>query len=98
MPGADGPTRGATHGRGAVVFKKILCAIDHSPSSLKALQYALDLGRQAAGCVTVLYALEYTDPDEILEPSPFDPVIRPLRMAGVAGKSSSTTPASGCTR
>ena len=56
-----------------VVFKKILCAIDHSPSSLKALQYALDLGRQAAGCVTVLYALEYTDPDEILEPSPFDP-------------------------
>ena len=56
-----------------VVFKKILCAVDHSPSALKALQHALDLGRQAGGCVTVLYALEYMDPDEALEPSVFDP-------------------------
>jgi nucleotide-binding universal stress UspA family protein len=56
-----------------VVFKKILCAVDRSPSALKALHYALDLGRQAGGCVTVLYALEYTDPDEMSEPSVFDP-------------------------
>jgi len=59
-----------------VAFKKILCATDYSPSALKALQYALDLGRQAGGCVTVLYALEYTDPDEVLEPSVFDPCHR----------------------
>jgi nucleotide-binding universal stress UspA family protein len=56
-----------------VTFKKILCAMDYSPSALRALQYALDLGRQAGGCVTVLYALEYTDPEDVLEPSPFDP-------------------------
>ena len=56
-----------------IVFNRILCAIDYSPSSLKALQYALELGRQAGGCVTVLYALEHTDPEEVLAPSPFDP-------------------------
>jgi nucleotide-binding universal stress UspA family protein len=47
-----------------ILFKKILCPIDHSPSSLKALEYALELGRQAEGCVTVLSALEYLDPEE----------------------------------
>ncbi len=44
---------------GPIMFKKILCPIDYSPSALKALQYALELGRQADGCVTVLSALEY---------------------------------------
>lgn len=47
-----------------VVFRQILCAIDYSPSAIKALQYGLDLGRQTDGCVTVLYALEYLDPEE----------------------------------
>jgi nucleotide-binding universal stress UspA family protein len=47
-----------------VVFRNILCAIDFSPSSLKAFEYALDLGRQANGCVTLLHALEYMDEDE----------------------------------
>lgn len=45
-----------------VVFKNILCPIDFSPSSAKALRYALELGRQADGTVTVLHALEYMDP------------------------------------
>ena len=58
---------------GPVAFKRILCAIDYSPSALKALQYALDLGRQAGGCMTVLHALEYSNPEEDFEPSPFDP-------------------------
>ena len=52
---------------GPVTFKKILCAIDHSASSLKALQYALELGRQSDGRVTVLSALEYVDPEEPCE-------------------------------
>ena len=56
-----------------IQFKNILCAVDYSPSSLKALEYALALGHQANGCVTVLYALEYMDPEESLEPSAFDP-------------------------
>lgn len=55
------------------VFRKILCPIDYSPSSLKALQYALDLARQAGGCVMALHALEYMDPEEVPEPSPYDP-------------------------
>lgn len=56
----------------AVAFKRIICAIDHSPSALKALQYALELGRQADGCVTALYALEYMDPEEPCEHVDFD--------------------------
>jgi nucleotide-binding universal stress UspA family protein len=56
-----------------VAFKRILCPIDYSSSALRALKFALDLGRQAGGCVTVLSALEYMDTKEALEPSPFDP-------------------------
>ena len=56
-----------------ILFKRILCPIDYSPSALKALEYAQELGRQADGCVTVLHALEYMDPEESLEPSVFDP-------------------------
>lgn len=66
------PSAPATTGR-PILFKKILCSIDYSPSSLRALEYALELGRQADGCVTVLSALEYMDPEESLEPSVFDP-------------------------
>jgi nucleotide-binding universal stress UspA family protein len=50
-----------------ILFKKILCPIDYSPSSLRALEYALELGRQADGCVTVLSTLEYIDPEEPCE-------------------------------
>ena len=56
----------------AVAFKRIVCALDYSPSSLAALQYALELGRQADGCVTVLYALEYMNPEEPCEHVDFD--------------------------
>jgi nucleotide-binding universal stress UspA family protein len=56
-----------------VAFKRILCAMDFSPSSLRALNYALDLGRQANGRVTLVHALEYMDAEESLEPSVFDP-------------------------
>jgi nucleotide-binding universal stress UspA family protein len=52
---------------GPIVFKKILCPIDYSPSALTALQCALELGRQADGCVSVLSALEYMDPEEPCE-------------------------------
>jgi nucleotide-binding universal stress UspA family protein len=56
----------------AVEFKRILCALDYSPSAIKALQYGLELGRQANGWVTVLYALEYMDPEEPCEHVDFD--------------------------
>lgn len=48
--------------RADVVFKKILCPIDFSPASMRALTFALELGRQANGEVTVLHAIEYLDP------------------------------------
>lgn len=60
-----------------VVFKNILCPIDFSPSSLKAFEYALDLGRQADGCVTALHALEYMDEEE---PCDVDAGIRHYRQ------------------
>lgn len=50
-----------------VAFKQIVCAVDYGPSSLRAPGYALELARQANGCVTVLYALEHMDPDEPCE-------------------------------
>lgn len=55
-----------------VALKWILCPIDFSPSALKTLQYALDVGRQAGGSVTVLHALEYMDLEDQPEPSRFD--------------------------
>jgi nucleotide-binding universal stress UspA family protein len=42
-----------THGRTG--FKRILCAMDFSPSSPRAREYALDLGRPANGRVTVVF-------------------------------------------
>jgi nucleotide-binding universal stress UspA family protein len=56
----------------AVAFKRIVCAIDYSPSAITALRYALELGRRASGCVTALYALEFLDPDEPCEHVDFD--------------------------
>jgi nucleotide-binding universal stress UspA family protein len=50
-----------------VVFTRLLCPIDFSSSSLKALEYALDLAHQSGGCVTVLHVLEYMDPEEPCE-------------------------------
>lgn len=60
------PSAAATTGR-PIAFRKILCPIDYSPSALKALAYALELGRQSGGCVTVLNTLEYMDAGEPCE-------------------------------
>lgn len=51
-----------------VVFKNILCGVDFSPASIAALQWALELGRQSGGKVTVLHAVEFLHEPE---PSPF---------------------------
>jgi nucleotide-binding universal stress UspA family protein len=62
-----------------VAFTRILCPIDFSPASLNALRFALELGRQAGGRVTVLHALEYIDPQtrEYLATHSPDAVIDP---------------------
>jgi len=48
-------------------FKRIVCPVDFSSSSLRALDYALDLAGQADGCVTILHALDYMDAEEPCE-------------------------------
>ena len=47
-----------------VTFKRILCPIDFSPSSLQALGFALDLARQAGGLVTLLHVIEWLPEEE----------------------------------
>jgi universal stress protein A len=47
-----------------VTFKRILCPIDFSSSSLQALGFALDLARQAGGLVTLLHVVEWLAEDE----------------------------------
>lgn len=51
----------------AILFKRILCAIDFSDASLEALEYALSLAKAADGQLTLLHALE------ILEEEPWVP-------------------------
>jgi nucleotide-binding universal stress UspA family protein len=50
-----------------ITFQRIVCPVDFSPSALKALEYALEFGRRAGGCVTVLHAVEYMDEEEPCE-------------------------------
>ena len=42
---------------GPVLFKRILCAVDFSESSMHALKYALSLAQEADGCLTVVHVL-----------------------------------------
>jgi nucleotide-binding universal stress UspA family protein len=53
----------------ALVATVVFCLL---AGAVKALPYALELGRQADGCVTVLNALEYMDPEEPCEHVDFD--------------------------
>ena len=47
-----------------VVFRRILCPMDFSPSALQAFGFALDLARQANGSVTVLHVIEWLAEEE----------------------------------
>jgi nucleotide-binding universal stress UspA family protein len=42
------------------VFKRILCAVDFSDSSLRALDYALDLAQEADARITLLHTIEFS--------------------------------------
>jgi nucleotide-binding universal stress UspA family protein len=54
-----------------VVFRRVLCAIDFSPCSRKALSYAMSLAGEAGGALTLLHAVESFDEDAFAE-APFD--------------------------
>lgn len=48
------------------IFKRILCPIDFSASSSKALQYALSLAQEAAGTIVLVHVLEgFAEPEPI---------------------------------
>ncbi len=47
-------------------LKPILCAIDFSPSSVKAFRYAVEIGRRADARVVVVHAIEWLAEDEPL--------------------------------
>jgi nucleotide-binding universal stress UspA family protein len=55
-----------------VRFKRILCAMDFSDSSMQAFGFALDLARQADGAVTLLHALEWLPDHEPVAHDHFD--------------------------
>lgn len=47
---------------GPVLYKRLLCPVDFSDSSLKALKYALSLAQEADGHLTVLHVVEHELP------------------------------------
>ena len=50
-----------------VTFSRILCPLDFSPASLRALDHALRLAKRVGGRVTVLNVVEYLDDGELFE-------------------------------
>jgi nucleotide-binding universal stress UspA family protein len=63
------PPRAGSSPSDPVTFKRILCPIDFSPSSLQALGFALDLARQADGRVTLMNVVEWMAEDEPMAPA-----------------------------
>ena len=46
------------------VFTRILCPVDFSPSSMRAIDYAVSLAEEAGGRLTLLHVLEWFSEDE----------------------------------
>ena len=87
---------------GPALFKRILCAVDFSPSSLKALEYARSLAEAAGGQLAVVHVVEFV---AMLEPvlmggpgaPQFEQVVRDnarTRLHEVVSRQSVGTPAS----
>ncbi len=57
--------------RGPAVFKRILCPVDFSPSSMKAVDYAVSLAEEAGGRLTLLHVLEWFSEEEPREHAHF---------------------------
>jgi nucleotide-binding universal stress UspA family protein len=66
------PPRAPADGTRVVEFQRILCPIDFSPSSLRAVGFALDLARQSNGKVTLLNVLESVAEEDPTASAPFN--------------------------
>src|SRR4029079_8672008 len=53
---------------GPVLFKRILCPVDFSDPSMRALTYATSLAQEADGALTVLHVMgrDFEDPGDLL--------------------------------
>jgi nucleotide-binding universal stress UspA family protein len=64
--------RGAELAAGQPVFRRVLCGVDFSDASDRALEYALSLAEEANGTLTLVHVLEWLGEPSLLGPSPFD--------------------------
>jgi nucleotide-binding universal stress UspA family protein len=49
------------------LFERILCPVDFSPSSMRALDYALSIAEEAKASLTLLHVVEWSPDDEVRE-------------------------------
>lgn len=66
------PPQVAAGGGSEAVFRRILCPVDFSPASQRALALALDLARQANGMLTVVSVVEWLAEEEPLTTAHFN--------------------------
>ena len=67
-------------------FKRMLCAVDFSESSLRALQYALSLAQEADAELTVVHVLEMSPESQDFETPGFSVRDYAVRFAATAGE------------
>ena len=64
--------RGASEGAERPLFRRILCAVDFSPASDRAAQYALSLAQEAKSCLTLLHVVEWLPDNSFAKYPGFD--------------------------
>lgn len=66
------PTGESTPAAPSSLFSRILCPVDFSPSSARALDYALSLAQEAKASLSVLHVVEWSPGEEVREHRHFD--------------------------
>ena len=76
-------------------FKRLLCPIDFSESSIAALQFAFSLAQEGDAELTILHVLEWPTEDDVLPTRPFDvPEYRQERERDAAARLQQLVPTS----
>jgi len=80
----------------SVAIKRILCAVDFSPSSLVALGFALDMGRQTGAAVTLLHIVDWpTEGEPLAHAQAAAPELLVTLLADGRDRLQAATPAEG---